>query len=181
MSEHTDKYEIVSLLDASAYDNSGHKLGAVEGVFLNDDTGLPTFVEVHHGLFGRHSSLVPLRGAKLEAHKLHLGFSKDAIKDAPDIDPESGLSTLEQDEIFAHYGVTDASDATYFHPELPELPDGAEVGIRDETTGVSLPGDHFAFQGQQAEQPRDAKTRERDAADSMAESERIRLRRHSGR
>ena len=30
MSKHTDKYEIVSLLDASAYDNSGSKLGAVE-------------------------------------------------------------------------------------------------------------------------------------------------------
>lgn len=181
MSKHTDKYEIVSLLDASAYDNSGSKLGAVEGVFLNDDTGLPTFVEVNHGLFGRKSSLIPLRGAKLEAHKLHLGFTKDAIKDAPDIDPENGLSTLEQDQIFAHYGVADAADATYFHPELPELPDGSEVGIQDENTGASLPGEHFAFQGQQAEQPRDAKTRERDVADSAAEAERIRLRRHSGR
>lgn len=181
MSEHTDKYEIVSLLDASAYDNTGSKLGAVEGVILNDATGLPTFVEIHHGLFGRNSSLVPLRGARLEAHKLELGFSKDTIKDAPDIDPENGLSPAEQDAIFAHYGVTDASDATYFHPELPELPDGSEVGIHDEKSGAALPGEHFAFQGQQAEQPTDAKTRERDAADTVAEAERIRLRRHSGR
>ena len=181
MSEHTDKYEIVSLLDANAYDNSGSKLGSVEGVFLNDDTGLPTFVEVNHGLFGRNSSIVPLRGAKLNAHELHLAFPKDTIKDAPEITPENGLSTIEQDEIFAHYGVSDRQGATYFHPEIPEMPDGSEVGVRDENSGAALPGDHFAAQGQQAEQPTDAKTMERDAADSAAETERIRLRRFSGR
>lgn len=181
MSEHTDKYEIISLLQATAYDNSGSKLGAVEGVFLNDDTGLPTFVEITHGLFGRNSSIVPLRGAHLEASKLNLGFAKDTIKDAPDINPDEGLSTIEQDDIFAHYGVSDTEDASYFHPEIPELPEATEVGILDEATGTALPGDNFAAHSQAAEAPGDAKTEERDAADDAAEAERIRLRRFSGR
>lgn len=181
MSEHTDKYEIVSLLQANAYDNSGSKLGSVEGVFLNDDTGLPTFVEVSHGLFGRNSSIVPLRGARLEASKLNLGFAKDTIQDAPDINPDNGLSTIEQDDVFAHYGVTDAEDASYFHPEIPEHPESTDVGIRDQSTGTALPGDTFAAQGQVAEAPEDSKTAQRDAADDVAESERIRLRRFSGR
>lgn len=117
MSEHTVKYEIASLLEATAFDNSDSKLGAVSGVFLDDGTKLPTFVEVHHGLFGRSSSIVPLRGSKLDAHRLTLGFEKDTVKDAPDIDPDNGLSTSEQDAIFVHYGLLDAQDADYFNPD----------------------------------------------------------------
>lgn len=123
----------------------------------------------------------PLRGAHLEASKLNLGFAKDTIKDAPDINPDDGLSTIEQDDIFAHYGVSDTEDASYFHPEIPELPEATEVGILDEATGTALPGDNFAAHSQAAEAPEDAKTEERDAADDTAEAERIRLRRFSGR
>lgn len=115
MSEHTVKYQIASLLEAVAHDKSGSRLGSVEGIFLDDKRSVPTFVEVNHGLFGRSSSVVPLRGSSLDAHNLTLGFDKDTIKDAPDIDPENGLSRTQQDQVFVHYGLMDAQDADYFH------------------------------------------------------------------
>ncbi|MGO2574084.1 MAG: PRC-barrel domain-containing protein, partial [Corynebacterium casei] len=53
---------VQDLLSATAYDNNGDKLGDVNEVFVDDDSGQPTFVDVNHGLFGMGNSLVPLRG-----------------------------------------------------------------------------------------------------------------------
>lgn len=180
MSEHTDKYEIAALLDAIAHDNSGHRLGPINGIFLNDDTQRPIFVEVKHGLFDRHSNIVPLRGSRLDGHSLHLGFAKDTIKDAPEIDPNFGLSAAEQHEIFDYYGLADADDADYFHPVVPELADGTEVGLREQPADTAGPGSSFAEKSINTQAPDDIKTRERDAADNAAEAERIRLKRFSG-
>ncbi|GAB3589876.1 PRC-barrel domain protein [Corynebacterium faecale] len=110
-----NKNEIRELFDATAYDRSGDKLGSVNEVFLDDRSGQPKFVEVNHGLFGLSSSLVPLRGSSLSAGSLNLGFSKDAVKDAPDIDADNGLTAHEEDRVYAHYGLSEAQDADYFH------------------------------------------------------------------
>lgn len=110
-----NKNEIRELFDATAYDRSGDKLGSVNEVFLDDRNGQPKFVEVNHGLFGLSSSLVPLRGSSLSAGSLNLGFSKDAIKDAPDIDADNGLTADEEDRVYSHYGLSEAQDADYFH------------------------------------------------------------------
>ena len=42
--------QIRELLDATAYDVDGDKLGNVKEVYINDSTGQPDFVEVNHGL-----------------------------------------------------------------------------------------------------------------------------------
>ncbi|EEW49230.1 PRC-barrel domain protein [Corynebacterium efficiens YS-314] len=112
-----NKSEIRALFDATAIDKSGDKLGSIKEVFVDDRTGQPTFVEVGHGLFGMSSSLVPLRGSSLSGDTLHLGFSKDAIKDAPDLDADNGLSVEEENRIYEHYQLTDARDVDYFHAD----------------------------------------------------------------
>lgn len=112
-----NKSEIRALFDATAIDKSGDKLGSIKEVFVDDRTGQPTFVEVGHGLFGMSSSLVPLRGSSLSGDTLNLGFSKDAIKDAPNIDADNGLSVEEENRIYEHYQLTDARDVDYFHAD----------------------------------------------------------------
>ena len=42
---------IKDLFNATAYDKNGEKLGDVNEVFVDDQSGQPTFVEVNHGLF----------------------------------------------------------------------------------------------------------------------------------
>lgn len=81
-----NEHQLKELFDATAFDNEGEKLGSVKEIFVDDNTGDPTFVEVSHGLFGMSSSLVPLRGASFDAGELKLAFVKDRIKDAPDLD-----------------------------------------------------------------------------------------------
>lgn len=48
--------ELKDLFDATAFDNAGEKLGSIKEIFVDDNTGQPTFVEVGHGLFGLSSS-----------------------------------------------------------------------------------------------------------------------------
>ncbi len=103
---------IKDLFNATAYDNSGDKLGSVKEVFVDDNTGQPTFVEVNHGLFGMSSSLVPMRGHRLSGEDLQLAFSKDRIKDAPDFDSDKPLTPEAQSDIFKHYGLDNAQDVT---------------------------------------------------------------------
>lgn len=103
---------IKDLFNATAYDKDGEKLGNVNEVFVDDQSGQPTFVEVNHGLFGMSSSLVPLRGHDFSGDDLKLGFSKDRIKDAPDFDSDKPLTPEAQSDIFKHYGLDNARDVT---------------------------------------------------------------------
>ena len=90
---------------ATAYDVDGEKLGSVKEVYINDSTGQPDFVEIGHGLFGMSSSLVPLRGHRLDGENLKLAFSKDRIQDAPNIDHYAHLTDADQDTIYRHFGL----------------------------------------------------------------------------
>ncbi|MBV7295663.1 PRC and DUF2382 domain-containing protein [Corynebacterium sp. TAE3-ERU12] len=99
------KKNIRDLFNATAYDKDGDKLGDVKEVFVDEQTGQPTFVEVSHGLFGMSSSLVPMRGHHFEGEELKLAFGKDRIKDAPEMDADKALSPDEERTVYAHYGV----------------------------------------------------------------------------
>lgn len=133
------KKDIAELFDATAYDSKGDKLGSVKEIFLDDNSGKPTFVEVNHGLFGLSSSLVPLRGATFENGELRLAFAKDLIKDAPDFDSDSSLTTANQDELNQHYGVGTADYQDIY--ETPAPRGGArEEAARTETARTDVAG-----------------------------------------
>ncbi|KWZ74975.1 MAG: YsnF/AvaK domain-containing protein [Winkia neuii] len=103
-------HSIEELAAATAFDSNGDKLGDVKQVFTNDATGQPDFIEVAHGLFGLGSSLVPLRGHRLDDEGLHLAFAKDRIKDAPDLAEAGHLTPEDQDALYRHYGVDQLKD-----------------------------------------------------------------------
>lgn len=106
----TTQNNIRDLFNTTAFDSNGEKLGDVQEVFVDDHSGQPTFVEVKHGLFGMSSSLVPLKGHRLQGEDLQLAFPKDRIKDAPDVNADEGLTPEEQNRIFEHYGIAGAQD-----------------------------------------------------------------------
>lgn len=105
---------IKDLFNATAFDKDGDKLGSVSEVFVDDQSGQPTFIEVNHGMFGMSSSLVPLRGHDFNGEDLTLAFSKDRIKDAPDFDGDKALTPEQQQELFRHYGVDEAKDTASY-------------------------------------------------------------------
>ena len=119
---------IKDLFNATAYDKNGEKLGDVNEVFVDDQSGQPTFVEVNHGLFGMNFSLVPLRGHDFSGDDLKLGFSKDRIKDAPDFDSDKPLTPEAQSDIFKHYGLDNAHDVTDYKDSNLDSKRDAQAG-----------------------------------------------------
>lgn len=137
----SDKKSIRDLFDATAYDKAGDKLGDVKEVFVDDRTGQPTFVEVGHGLFGMSSSLVPMRGHRLEGETLTLAFDKDRIKDAPDFDADKALTPEEEREIYAHYGVDTAAEVQGYDAGRETAPRHAAGTEAAATTGAADRGE----------------------------------------
>lgn len=118
--------QVREVIGTTAYDSDGQKIGKVGQVFLDDRSGEPEFASVNTGFFGTSESFVPLAQATLEGHDLRVPFSKDQVKDAPNVSPDAGhLDESEEERLYAHYGMgygrtddraddrTDASAASF--------------------------------------------------------------------
>ncbi|GAA0275491.1 PRC and DUF2382 domain-containing protein [Cryptosporangium japonicum] len=98
--------QIPSLIQSTAYDSSGDKIGSVKQVYLDDRTDRPQFATVHTGLFGLKESFVPLEGAELRGDRVVVPVDKAQVKDAPSIDPEGSdgsLTPTQVAELYRHY------------------------------------------------------------------------------
>jgi uncharacterized protein (TIGR02271 family) len=119
-------------LDATAYDNEGDRIGSVDTIYVDDKTAEPNFALVNTGLFGTNSSFVPLEGARMDGDDLHVAFSKDKVKDAPQLDPEGHLEPDQEAELFRYYGLDGRNgDATTDAPRPRDDRSSATVGHDD--------------------------------------------------
>jgi uncharacterized protein (TIGR02271 family) len=102
-----------SLQDLEVIDNQGDKVGKVNVVFVDNATGRPEWTAVKTGLFGGHVTLVPLSNARVGSDQVTVAYTKDAIKDAPNHDPDVELSSADESELLRYYGlsVTGATNA----------------------------------------------------------------------
>lgn len=111
------------VLGSTAYTHDGDKLGKVGHLFLDDQTGRPEFVSVNTGLFGTNESFVPVADADFAENRLTVPFTKDKVKDAPNVDAESGhLDQADEDILYKYYGMGDT-------PSAPESDDLARDGF----------------------------------------------------
>jgi uncharacterized protein (TIGR02271 family) len=98
--------DITRIENATAYDSSGEKIGKVGQVYLDDESGEPTWVTVATGLFGLSESFVPLGGARFDGDDdIRLLYDKDAVKNAPRIDHDEHLDPEQEQQLFHHYGL----------------------------------------------------------------------------
>src|SRR3954467_12540755 len=82
--------DVRQVIGATAYGEDGDKIGKVGQVFLDDQTGKPEFVTVNTGLFGTKETFIPVQAATFNGDRLVLPFSKDKVKDAPNVDADGG-------------------------------------------------------------------------------------------
>lgn len=87
-----------------AVDSSGDKIGSIDAIYIDDQSGQPEWVAIKTGLFGSNLSFVPIQGATRKEDDLCVAFSKDQVKDAPNVDPDGHLEPDEEDELYRHYG-----------------------------------------------------------------------------
>jgi uncharacterized protein (TIGR02271 family) len=86
-------------------DAQSDKIGKIEEIYLDQQTGQPEWALVNTGLFGGKSSFVPLAGAAPSGDDLRVQVEKEQVKDAPRIEPDAELSRQEEADLFRHYGV----------------------------------------------------------------------------
>jgi len=93
------------LYDANVVDQNGDKVGGVGQIYLDDQTDRPTWATVKTGLFGTKETFVPLAEAQLSADEIRVPYTKDFIKDAPNMDADHHLSEAEEDELYRYYNI----------------------------------------------------------------------------
>ncbi|NKY89280.1 DUF2382 domain-containing protein [Nocardia veterana] len=98
--------QLDTLMDSTVYDSHDDKIGKVKNIYVNNETGSPTWVAVSTGLF-RHDSLVPLVGAQHnpQADALRVSVDKEMVKSAPAVEQDGHISSQGEAELFRHYHV----------------------------------------------------------------------------
>ncbi|RKR30471.1 PRC-barrel domain-containing protein [Arthrobacter oryzae] len=125
-------------------DADGEKVGSVEQIFTNGESGDPAFVTVRTGLFGMSESFAPLSGASLAESVIRVAFGKDKIKNGPRIDSNRGVITAAQEqELYRYYGLaadssSKESDALSSRDDAPEA---AGESVETRSTADLTPND----------------------------------------
>jgi uncharacterized protein (TIGR02271 family) len=94
-------------------DPDGDKIGTIDDIYLDRQTGDPEWVTVKTGLLGTKSSFVPIGDARPAGDdEVRVPYAKDQVKDAPNIDPDGQLTEDEERRLYEHYGRSDYADWT---------------------------------------------------------------------
>jgi uncharacterized protein (TIGR02271 family) len=92
-------------------DRDGSRIGTVDAIYLDDQTGQPEWALVNTGLFGTKSTFVPIFQATQTGDDVQVPYDKQLVKDAPRVDPDQHLSEAEEQQLWRHYGLDyDTSD-----------------------------------------------------------------------
>jgi sporulation protein YlmC with PRC-barrel domain len=102
-------------------DRDGEKIGKLEDVYVDTETDVEEFGTVKQGLVSKHLTFVPLQEVTANPDYLQVPVSKSRVKDAPNMDPEADISTLDEAGLYRHYGMTYTEPAT---------PSGRRLGKR---------------------------------------------------
>lgn len=101
MTQVTEAYE---WRGRTVVDSDGDKIGTLEEIYLDTDTGQPEWGTVNTGLFGMKQSFIPLAQSNPARGEVVVPYSKSQVKDAPSIDPDGELSPEEEQQLYRHYG-----------------------------------------------------------------------------
>jgi uncharacterized protein (TIGR02271 family) len=121
--------EITRLRGATLVGAGGGKIGSIEDIYADRQTGRPEWLAVSTGLFGTRLSFVPLAEAQSTGDEVRVPYDKSQVKDAPNVDPDGELSQAEESQLYAHYGL-DYSESRS-DSGLPEGSSGEPTGDVD--------------------------------------------------
>ncbi len=87
-------------------DPGGHKIGALESIYVDTSTDEPAMATVQIGLPTRHRLVfVPLDGAIVGPDYVKVSYDKSLVKGCPAMGTDDVLPATEEQAIFQHYGL----------------------------------------------------------------------------
>ena len=104
--------EIKTWQGNSVTDREGEKIGSIDEVYVDRDSGEPAWLAVKTGLFGNKLSFVPIADAARAGDDVRVPYDKAQVKDAPQVDPDGELSEAEETDLYRHYGLEHAQPSS---------------------------------------------------------------------
>jgi uncharacterized protein (TIGR02271 family) len=95
---------------SSAVDGDGERIGTIEEIYMDSETGQPEWLAVKTGLFGMKLSFIPIAEASATGGGVRVPYDKAQVKEAPSVEPDGELSQQEEASLYRHYGL-DYSEA----------------------------------------------------------------------
>jgi stress response protein YsnF len=114
--------ELSAAIGSTAYGADGDKIGTVEHFFIDDRTGVPSWVAVSTGLFGTRHSVVPALDATFADGALRVPVTRDAVRHAPEVGGASRLEPADEAVLRRHYGLDPAPPAPPVTPPAAPPP-----------------------------------------------------------
>jgi uncharacterized protein (TIGR02271 family) len=88
-----------------AVDSEGGRIGSIDEIYMDAETGKPEWLAVTTGLFGSKVSFVPIAEASEAGGEVRLPYDKQQVKDAPTAEADGELSQEEEAALYGHYGL----------------------------------------------------------------------------
>src|SRR5829696_6324602 len=134
MQETMSSDQLVQARGETVYAADGDKIGSVEEVFVDEETGRPEWLGIGTGLLGTKRVLVPVLGLQQTGDGFQVPYAKEQVKETPDVDSDEIGQDLEA-RLYSHYGLGYSERES--GSGLPEgepstsAPHGATVGEGD--------------------------------------------------
>ncbi|QRO87557.1 DUF2382 domain-containing protein [Kytococcus sedentarius] len=129
------KEQLQDLRGGDLFGTDNEKIGSISDIYLDDQTGQPAWATVNVGMFSG-DSFVPLDDATIADGGLAVPYTKDKVKDAPQIEAGQHLDAEHEVELYRYYGVqfdgdNAATDTTDTLDRQDGRVDGAPVEGQD--------------------------------------------------
>jgi uncharacterized protein (TIGR02271 family) len=119
----------------TAVDRDGEKIGTIDEIYADAETGKPEWLAVKTGLFGMKLSFIPIAEASETGGDVRVPYDTQQVKDAPNAEPDGELSQEEEADLYRHYGL-DYSEAR----SDSGLPENSDRQTGDEPIGHDTSG-----------------------------------------
>jgi hypothetical protein len=91
------------LRGAPVFSSERERIGSVEHVYYNVESNEPEWLAIGAGILSNRFLMVPLRGASFGEDGVIVPFTKEQVKNSPDVAPDAISQPLER-ELWAYYG-----------------------------------------------------------------------------
>lgn len=88
-------------------DRNGDKVGTIDDVYFDEQTGRPEWGLINTGMFGMRHHLLPLTQSQDQAgnETIRIQWTKDQVSDAPSVEADQELSEQEERKLYDYYGL----------------------------------------------------------------------------
>lgn len=97
--------ELLARRGNPVYAGDGDKVGSLDEVYFDAGTREPEWIGVSTGFLGTSRRLIPLQEAEIRDEAIRVPYSKDQIKNTPDVGDERDISEDTEAELYRHYGL----------------------------------------------------------------------------